>query len=110
MTDTLLDQLDLWKPFTALVVGDFMLDQLWYGNAERLSADAPVPVLDVQRREDRPGGAANLCLDLAALGATVRAIGVRGDDAEGELLRESSTEQEAWTGAGSCPTRSARPR
>ncbi|MEM1183825.1 MAG: D-glycero-beta-D-manno-heptose 1-phosphate adenylyltransferase [Planctomycetota bacterium] len=94
MTDTLLDALSRWKPFTAVVVGDFMLDQLWYGNAERLSADAPVPVLDVKDRDDRPGGAANLCLDLVALGAKVRAIGVRGGDAEGELLVQRLEDQD----------------
>ncbi len=88
MSDSLLASLENWSGFTAVVVGDFMLDQLWYGNAERLSNDAPVPVLDVQSREDRAGGAANLCLDLAALGGTVRAVGVRGGDGEGELMRD----------------------
>ena len=97
MSDTLLDALDRWKPFTAIVVGDFMLDQMWYGNADRLSADAPVPVLDVKEREDRPGGAANLCLDLVALGGAVRAIGVRGGDAEGELLTEKLEEEQVDT-------------
>ncbi|MEX2217799.1 MAG: D-glycero-beta-D-manno-heptose 1-phosphate adenylyltransferase [Phycisphaerales bacterium] len=85
--DTLLQHLADWKPFTALVVGDFMLDQHWYGDAERLSADAPVPVLHVRRQEDRPGGAANVCLDLVAMKGRIRAVGVTGPDAEGALLR-----------------------
>src|SRR3954462_14393321 len=85
--DTLLQHLASWKPFRALVVGDFMLDQLWYGDAERLSADAPVPVLHVKRTEDRPGGAANVCLDLIAMGAEVHAFGVIGSDANGGTLR-----------------------
>jgi D-beta-D-heptose 7-phosphate kinase / D-beta-D-heptose 1-phosphate adenosyltransferase len=83
----LLDRLADWKPFSALVVGDFMLDQFHYGDAERLSADAPVPVLHVKRCEDRPGGAANVCMDLVALRARVQGFGVIGGDAEGELLR-----------------------
>ena len=83
----LLDQLASWRPFTAIVVGDFMLDQLVFGNADRLSPEAPVPVLSVQRTEDRPGGAANVCLDLVAMKATVHALGVTGEDREAELLR-----------------------
>lgn len=85
----LLDQLASWRPFTAIVVGDFMLDQLVFGNADRLSPEAPVPVLSVQRTEDRPGGAANVCLDLVAMKATVHALGVTGDDREADLLRSS---------------------
>ncbi|MEC9372444.1 MAG: PfkB family carbohydrate kinase, partial [Planctomycetota bacterium] len=83
----LLTQLAAWRPFTALDIGDFMLDQMVYGDAERLSPDAPVPVLQVRRTESMPGGAANVCLDLVALHANVRAFGVAGDDAEGRTLR-----------------------
>lgn len=86
---TLLDTLDRWKPFTAIVVGDFMLDQLVFGNADRLSPEAPVPVLQVQRSEDRPGGAANVCLDLVAMRGVVHAVGVTGDDREADLLRSA---------------------
>jgi D-beta-D-heptose 7-phosphate kinase/D-beta-D-heptose 1-phosphate adenosyltransferase len=86
---TLLDHLAAWKPFTAIVVGDFMLDQLMYGNADRLSPEAPVPVLHVQKTEDRPGGAANVCLDLVAMKATVHALGVTGDDRDADLLRSA---------------------
>ncbi len=85
--DQLLDKLADWKPFRALVVGDFMLDQLVYGDAERLSPDAPVPVLLAKRTEDRPGGSANVCLNLAALGAAVETFGVTGDDDEANRLR-----------------------
>lgn len=84
---TLLDHLSRWRPFTAIVVGDFMLDQLVYGNADRLSPEAPVPVLHVQREENRPGGAANVCLDLVAMKGTVHAVGLTGDDREADLLR-----------------------
>ena len=86
---SLLDRLSAWKPFTALVVGDFMLDQFHYGDAERLSADAPVPVLHVKRCEDRPGGAANVCLDLVAMRGRVQGFGVVGRDPEAQSLREA---------------------
>ncbi len=71
--DQLLAKLEAWRPFSALVVGDFMLDQHVYGDAERLSADAPVPILHVRRSESVPGGAANVCMDLVALGGRVEA-------------------------------------
>ncbi|MFN0012377.1 MAG: PfkB family carbohydrate kinase [Phycisphaerales bacterium] len=83
----LLDHLGAWRGVRALVVGDFMLDQLEFGHADRLSNDAPVPVLHVQRVEERPGGAANVCLDLAAMRATVHAFGLVGDDGHGDTLR-----------------------
>lgn len=97
--DTLLRHVERWRPFHAVVVGDFMLDQLWYGNAERLSADAPVPVLDIKRKEDRPGGAANVCLDLCAMHGRVAAIGVTGRDAEAAQLR-AALEREGVAGGG----------
>ncbi len=83
----LLEHLAAWRAPRALVVGDFMLDQLEFGHADRLSNDAPVPVLHVQRVEERPGGAANVALDLAAMRASVRAFGVIGEDGHGDTLR-----------------------
>lgn len=85
----LLDCLAAWRPFRAIVVGDVMLDELVYGNADRLSADAPVPILHVQRSESRPGGAANVCLDLAAMRGDVAIIAVVGGDDAGRELRRS---------------------
>ena len=64
-----------------------MLDRYAFGNADRLAPDAPVPVLDVTRVEDRPGGASNVCVCLAALRAEVRAVGLAGDDEAGVALR-----------------------
>jgi D-beta-D-heptose 7-phosphate kinase/D-beta-D-heptose 1-phosphate adenosyltransferase len=87
--EALLRTLDAWKPFSAIVVGDYMLDQLIYGNAERLAADAPVPVLHVVRTDNRPGGAANVCLDLIALKARVEALGITGNDPADGLLRQA---------------------
>ncbi len=89
----LLTHLANWKPFKALVVGDFMLDQQLFGDAERLSADAPVPILHVRNRTDNPGGAANVCLDLTALRGTVTAFGITGDDATGAALRQALESQ-----------------
>ncbi|HED53713.1 MAG TPA: D-glycero-beta-D-manno-heptose 1-phosphate adenylyltransferase [Phycisphaerales bacterium] len=70
-----------------------MLDELIYGDADRLSNDAPVPVLHVQRREQRAGGAANVCLNLSALGGRVSVFGVIGRDDPGRSLR-SALEQD----------------
>ena len=87
---TLLNKLGTYKPFTAAVVGDFMLDEHLYGAAERLSPDAPVPVLHVEKLaqgNDRPGGAGNVALCLRALEGDVLCFGVAGADAEGRLLR-----------------------
>lgn len=77
------------RPFRAIVVGDLMLDELLYGDADRLSNDAPVPVLHVKRSEHRPGGAANVCLNLIAMGGEVSVFGVTGVDAEATKLREA---------------------
>lgn len=105
---TLLETLSNWRPFTAIVVGDFMLDQLVYGHADRLSPEAPVPVLHVQREENRPGGAANVCLDLIAMKGKVYAVGVVGADREAELLRaalgEGGVDADGLVADGSRPT------
>lgn len=90
--DQLLSTLADWKPFNAIVVGDFMLDQLLKGSATRLSPDAPVPVLRVNEQQSQPGGAANLALDLIALHGHVRVLGVTGNDPEADLLRDSLTQ------------------
>ena len=70
-----------------LVIGDVMLDRYWHGEASRVSPEAPVPVVKVGNREDRPGGAGNVALNIAALGSAVRLIGIVGNDETGlELL------------------------
>lgn len=63
-----------------LVVGDIMLDRYWFGEVERISPEAPVPVVRVARREDRLGGAANVARNIAALGAQATLLGIVGDD------------------------------
>ncbi|MFP3560565.1 PfkB family carbohydrate kinase, partial [Paraburkholderia sp. SIMBA_049] len=61
-----------------LVVGDVMLDRYWFGDVDRISPEAPVPVVHVQRQEDRLGGAANVARNAAALGAQAGLLCVVG--------------------------------
>lgn len=69
-----------------LVVGDVMLDRYWFGDVERISPEAPVPVVRVARVEDRLGGAANVAKNAAALGAQVGLLSVVGEDEPGERV------------------------
>ncbi len=69
-----------------LVVGDVMLDRYWFGEVERISPEAPVPVVKIARSEARPGGAANVARNAAALGAHVNLLSVVGDDEPGTTL------------------------
>ncbi len=66
-----------------------MLDRYAFGHVDRLSPDAPVPVLDVKRTEDRPGGSANVCRDLVALRCDAIALGIVGDDETGRALAQA---------------------
>jgi len=88
-TQDLIRFVDGWQPRKIVVAGDFMLDRYIYGDAQRLSPDAPVPVLTTQRVEQHPGGAANVCLDLRALRCAVSCLGVVGQDQTAEQLRFS---------------------
>ena len=78
-----------------LVVGDFMLDAYVYGDAERISPEAPVPVLKVTETEFRCGGAASVAANVAALGAGPICIGVIGADKHGTILKDMLTERAA---------------
>lgn len=69
-----------------LVVGDAMLDRYWYGGVERISPEAPVPVIAVSRCDERPGGAANVARNVQALGARCDLLSVSGDDEEADTL------------------------
>jgi D-glycero-beta-D-manno-heptose-7-phosphate kinase len=69
-----------------LVVGDVMLDRYWFGDVTRISPEAPVPVVKVDRTEERPGGAANVARNCAALGARVSLLSVVGADEAGSAL------------------------
>ncbi|WP_421682581.1 bifunctional D-glycero-beta-D-manno-heptose-7-phosphate kinase/D-glycero-beta-D-manno-heptose 1-phosphate adenylyltransferase HldE [Stutzerimonas urumqiensis] len=72
-----------------LVVGDVMLDRYWHGGTSRISPEAPVPVVRVDQVEDRPGGAANVALNIAALGAPASLAGVTGKDEAAVSLADS---------------------
>jgi rfaE bifunctional protein kinase chain/domain len=71
-----------------LVVGDVMLDRYWFGDVNRISPEAPVPVVHVQKKEDRLGGAANVARNAAALGAQAGLLCVVGHDEPGERIVE----------------------
>ena len=72
-----------------LVVGDLMLDRYWVGDADRVSPEAPVPIVTVSEQEYRPGGAANVALNVVSLGANCTLVGFTGQDEAGEQLRQS---------------------
>ncbi len=69
-----------------LVIGDLMLDRYWHGDTSRISPEAPVPVVRVTQREERPGGAANVALNISALGCAVYLLGVTGQDEAADTL------------------------
>lgn len=71
-----------------LVVGDVMLDRYWFGEVNRISAEAPVPIVKISRTEERPGGAANVARNAAALGAKVALLSVIGSDDAGRRLEQ----------------------
>ncbi len=71
-----------------LILGDVMLDRYWTGPTSRISPEAPVPVVKVEQLEDRPGGAANVALNVAALGSHACLIGLVGDDAPADALEQ----------------------
>ncbi|OZI27720.1 D-glycero-beta-D-manno-heptose-7-phosphate kinase [Bordetella genomosp. 7] len=89
------------KPFPAeaiagsrvLVVGDVMLDRYWFGEVDRISPEAPVPVVRVARREDRLGGAANVARNVAALGGQATLIGIVGADEAGASISRMATQE-----------------
>lgn len=79
-------QVPSFNNIRVLVVGDVMLDRYWSGSTSRISPEAPVPVVHVKDIEERPGGAANVALNLAALGIKVSLLSICGDDPEGITL------------------------
>jgi len=71
-----------------LVVGDLMLDRYWHGPTSRISPEAPVPVVHVRDIEERPGGAGNVALNIARLGAQCTVLGLTGDDDAADALEK----------------------
>ena len=90
-----------------LVVGDVMLDRYWFGDTERISPEAPVPVVQVEKIDERLGGAANVARNASALGAQTTILGVVGEDEAGkrveQLLLESGVQSQLQTD-GNVPT------
>jgi len=80
--------LDRLPQHTVLVIGDVMLDQFVIGTVDRISPEAPVPVVRFAREDYRLGGAANVAANLRALGARVELVAIVGADAEAARLRE----------------------
>ncbi len=79
-------QLPQFDKARVLVAGDVMLDRYWHGATARISPEAPVPVVRVQELEERPGGGANVAVNVAALGGRATALGLVGDDEAGRSL------------------------
>jgi len=77
-----------FKNAKVLIVGDVMLDRYWFGDVNRISPEAPVPVLKVDRVEERPGGAANVARNIAAMGAQATLLSVVGNDEAGACLEK----------------------
>jgi D-beta-D-heptose 7-phosphate kinase/D-beta-D-heptose 1-phosphate adenosyltransferase len=86
MPTRLIELLEHLPSAKIVLIGDLMLDRYIYGNADRLSNDAPVPVLHFQREEIRLGGAGRVAADLAALGANVHMVSICGSDQTGEQI------------------------
>jgi D-beta-D-heptose 7-phosphate kinase / D-beta-D-heptose 1-phosphate adenosyltransferase len=80
------------KPLRVLVAGEVILDRYLWGDVARISPEAPIPILRVQRREEKPGNAGFVMANLRALGAEVSALSVVGADRNGSLLREIFTD------------------
>ncbi len=91
---------------SVLVAGDVMLDRSWSGTATRISPEAPVPVVRITREEARPGGAANVALNIAALGSKAGVLGLVGGDEAGRILAEAlnAAGVSPWLLQGSAPT------
>ncbi len=76
-----------------LVVGDIMLDRYWYGGTNRISPEAPVPIVKVDALEERAGGAANVAMNITSLGGSARLIGFTGIDEPAKVLDEQLTKR-----------------
>ncbi|WGW00791.1 bifunctional D-glycero-beta-D-manno-heptose-7-phosphate kinase/D-glycero-beta-D-manno-heptose 1-phosphate adenylyltransferase HldE [Vibrio sp. YMD68] len=72
-----------------LIIGDVMLDRYWYGPTGRISPEAPVPVVKVENNEERPGGAANVAMNIASLGGHAHIIGLTGKDEPAQVLKNT---------------------
>lgn len=85
------------------VIGDVMLDRYWYGTSTRISPEAPVPVVNVNRYEERAGGAANVAINLTSLGVNCNLVGIVGQDDPGTCLTQLLQEKNIDTKFVVCP-------
>jgi len=93
----LIGALSRLNPVKVLLIGDFMLDTYTMGKIRRISPEAPVSVLNVQKEESRPGGAGNVALNLVSLGAEICAVGRIGPDEAGQKLKAALEKEEILT-------------
>jgi D-beta-D-heptose 7-phosphate kinase / D-beta-D-heptose 1-phosphate adenosyltransferase len=87
----MLIQLPDFTNASILVIGDIMLDRYWFGDAARISPEAPVPIVKIKQTDERPGGAGNVALNIAALGANVTLLGIAGHDGAAHTLKDQLT-------------------
>ena len=108
MITSLLNIVERFADRRILLVGDFMLDRYVFGDAERISPEAPVPVLRVLERQDHVGGAGSVALNLRSLGGQVACFGVLGNDAFGNrvetLLRDAGADTQGLQRLDDRPT------
>ncbi len=86
--DRVMQLIKKMKASRIVVIGDIMIDRYLVGDTERVSPEAPVPVVTIRERQAKLGGAANVAANVAALGATCHLVGVVGDDADGAAIRQ----------------------
>lgn len=87
-TKTMSNQIPHFNKASVLVIGDVMLDRYWFGDTSRISPEAPVPIVKIKQNDERPGGAGNVALNMATLGANVMLVGISGDDDDAKRLEE----------------------
>ena len=85
--------LPAFETANVLVYGDIMLDRYWYGDTERISPEAPVPIVSIDNQQACPGGAANVALNIAMLASKASLFGLVGDDINGQFLRDQLQQQ-----------------
>ena len=86
--NSLSQTLDLFKTKRVLIIGDAMIDAYMWGHINRMSPEAPVPIVNIDKRENRLGGAANVALNIQSLGATPLLFSAIGDDHYADLFIE----------------------
>ncbi len=94
MPQQLIKELPNFSHANIMVIGDVMLDRYWFGDTGRISPEAPVPVVNIQHTDHRPGGAANVALNIGALGCHTILLGITGQDEAATILKEQLTSAE----------------